>query len=72
MHDHRFDHGEHWRCFRCVSGCVHLVLGGLTLTLTREQFLALVSLTDGMRRELQEEMRSALSASALTSDLRPM
>jgi hypothetical protein len=47
------------RCFRCTEGCIHLICGNVTLTLTPTEFLVLAETIGAMRHELREEVRSA-------------
>lgn len=35
------DAAHHWAVYRCQHGCFHVVLDGLTLTVTDEEFHAL-------------------------------
>lgn len=41
------------KCFQCPSGCIHLLWGCVTLTLTPHQFAKLASAVSQMFRELQ-------------------
>ena len=47
------------RCFRCRSGCIHLMCGNVTLTLTPVEFLVLAEEIGAMRHQLREESRTA-------------
>ena len=44
-----------YRCFRCQSGCVHMICGQLMLTLAPEQFLLFADTVSAMRRQMIEE-----------------
>ena len=41
MNEHEPASTFRYRCFRCQSGCIHLICGNASLTLTRAQFLHL-------------------------------
>jgi hypothetical protein len=43
------------RCFRCTAGCLHLICGNVTLTLTPAEFLVLAEAIGAMRHQLREE-----------------
>jgi hypothetical protein len=47
------------RCFRCSAGCLHLICGNVTLTLSPTEFLVLAEAIGAMRHQLKEEARSA-------------
>lgn len=47
--------GGHYKCFRCESGCVHLVCGHTMLTLSPNQFLQFADTISAMRHEILEE-----------------
>jgi len=47
------------RCFRCQSGCIHLMCGNVSLTLTPVEFLILAEEIRAMRHQLREESRTA-------------
>ncbi|MCS6886455.1 MAG: hypothetical protein RMM17_06435 [Acidobacteriota bacterium] len=55
MHD---DHDSRSYChgFRCRSGCFHIVVGSVMLSLTREQFLLLAEVVAQMYERLHEEV----------------
>ena len=55
MEEHDKLTGGHYRCFRCESGCVHLVCGHTMLTLSPDQFLQFASTISAMRHEILEE-----------------
>jgi hypothetical protein len=47
------------RCYRCPSGCIHLMCGNVTLTLTPVEFLVLAEEIRAMRHQLRQESRNA-------------
>lgn len=55
------------RCFRCAAGCIHLICGNVTLSLTPAEFLVLAETIGAMRHELREEVRSAREARELAT-----
>jgi hypothetical protein len=55
MEGHDTATGAHYRCFRCESGCVHLVCGHTMLTLSPNQFLQFADTISAMRHEILEE-----------------
>ena len=44
-----------YRCFRCQSGCVHMVCGHTMLTLPPEEFLRFADMVNDMKRRMTEE-----------------
>ncbi len=48
-------------CFRCTSGCMHIVCFNVTLTLKRPEFLRLAEAVNAMQIELEQESREAAS-----------
>lgn len=59
MSEQHFAQAPFSRCFRCQSGCIHLMCGNVTLTLTPVEFLVLAEEIGAMRQQLREESRSA-------------
>jgi hypothetical protein len=47
------------RCFRCQAGCIHVVCGNITLTLSPAEFLVLAESLNAMRHKIREETRRA-------------
>ncbi|MEW6734765.1 MAG: hypothetical protein AB1489_25795 [Acidobacteriota bacterium] len=45
----------HCHCFRCKSGCFHIVWGNTMLSFTFEQFVTFADSVNGMYRQLQQE-----------------
>jgi hypothetical protein len=43
------------RCFRCTAGCLHLICGNVTLTLTAAEFLVLSEAIAAMRHQLEKK-----------------
>jgi hypothetical protein len=46
---------SHYRCFRCQSGCIHLVCGNTMLVLTQEQFLSFADSVNAMHHQIVVE-----------------
>lgn len=46
---------SNYRCFRCQSGCVHLVCGNAIIRLTPEQFLLFADSVNTIRRQILDE-----------------
>ena len=44
-----------YRCFRCQSGCVHMVCGPMMLTLAPDQFLVFADKVNEVRQRMLEE-----------------
>ncbi|MCI0490119.1 MAG: hypothetical protein L0229_26295 [Blastocatellia bacterium] len=55
MNEHITESLPEYRCFRCQSGCIHVVCGNAMLTLTLWQFLNLVEAINIMHHQIQKE-----------------
>lgn len=55
------------RCFRCTAGCIHLICGNLTLTLTPTEFLVLAETIGAMRHQLRQESQTARESRVVQS-----
>ena len=64
MSDQKVTQAPFTRCVRCQSGCIHLMCGNVTFTLTPVEFLVLAEQISAMRHQLKEESRRAREESA--------
>ena len=65
-HTHQAPHSQ---CFRCPNGCVHVVCGNTSLTLTPIEFLVLAEAINALRQQLRSESKSKKQQAGGTNDV---
>jgi hypothetical protein len=61
MHQETGDKSPHQRnrysCFRCASGCIHIVADNVMITLSQEQFLGFAQAIDNVLQTIEPESK---------------
>jgi hypothetical protein len=69
MMDGHTHQAPHSHCFRCQNGCVHVVCGNTSLTLTPIEFLVLAEAINALRLQLRSESKSKNQQASGTHDV---